>query len=451
MTITRKEFRDSHAAGIKTNDAQTLDLLKQAGVDGKKLLDGADTNKDGVVAGKAELDKLFTSVDNLDRDGSRHTIGDKKPTAVLAALKGEPPMPGGPVDQAKVNDLYSPDATPAGMGRGAKGPEVKAVQEKLIRAGYPLPKHGADSDFGGETEAAVKKFQGERKPPLPATGVVDDATMKALDAAPAVAAKPGADGVKFPEYDKMFKDGVLQTTMAVGYDEDGNDLNTRRGVLEGLQERGFQKLDVANLSDDQLRQKGFDPATIDKSGTYYTKQFEHAGKPVQALVRLVDRDSPNAKDQFAKGMKHDDLILYDGHGRRGSGPDFDADKSAAGNYVIGKPYEEGHYALGANDAKKKGALGSQYQMMVFSGCTTNHYVDDLRQVKGSKSLDILATKSLLNWDPSASSVLGALDGVMGGKSINDITSHLETVTPHDGKNGAWTAHGFKDNAYQPGQ
>jgi hypothetical protein len=249
----------------------------------------------------------------------------------------------------------------------------------------------------------------------------------------------------------MFKDGVLQTTIGVGFDEDGNDINTRRGVLEGLQQRGFTKLDVANLSDAELRAKGFDPATIDRNATYYTKSFEHAGKPVQALVRLVDRDSPNAKEQFAKGMKNDDLILYDGHGRRGSGPDFDADKSPAGNYVIGKPYEEGHYALGENDVKKKGALGKQYQMMVFSACTSNYYVDDLRQVKGSKSLDILATKTLLNWDPKASSTLSVLDGVMGGKSVNDITSELERVTPHDGKAGAWTAHGFKDNTYQPGQ
>ncbi len=451
MTVTRSQFREQNKTGIKTDDAETLRKLKQAGVDGKKLLEGADLNHDGKIDGKAELDKLFSAVDNLDRDGSRHTISDQKPMAVLAALKKDPAMPSGPVDQAKVNDLYAPDAAPTGLARGAKGPEVKAAQEKLIRAGYDLPKHGADSDFGGETEAAVKKFQGDRKPPLPATGVLDDATMKALDAAPAVQGKKPAGDVRFPEYDKMFKDGVLQTTLGVGFDEDGNDLATRRGVLEGLQQRGFDKLDVKNLTDDQLRQKGFDPATIDRDATYYTKQFEHAGKPVQALVRLVDRDSPNAKEQFAKGMKGDDLILYDGHGRRGSGPDFDADKSPAGNYVIGKPYEEGHYALGANDVKKKGALGNQYQMMAFSACTSDYYVDDLRQVKGSKSLDILSTKTLLNWDPSASSVLGVLDGVMGGKSVNDITAHLEKVTPHDGKGNAWTAHGFKDNTYQPGQ
>lgn len=36
---------------------------------------------------------------------------------------------------------------------------IKELQEKLIKLGYDLPKHGADSDFGSETEGALKIFQ----------------------------------------------------------------------------------------------------------------------------------------------------------------------------------------------------------------------------------------------------------------------------------------------------
>lgn len=450
MTVTRSQFREQHKAGIKTDDQETLNRLKQAGVDGKKLLQGADTNKDGKVEGTGELNKLFSAVDDLDKDGSRHTISDKKPSAVLAALKKDPAMPGGPVDQAKVDGLYAPDA-PTGLARGAKGPEVKAAQEKLIRAGYDLPKHGADSDFGAETETAVKKFQGDRMPPLPQTGVLDDATMKALDAAPKVNRQAPVNGVQYPEYDQMFKDGVMQTTMAVGYDEDGWDLSARRTVLEGLQQRGFDKLDVANLTDAQLKEKGFDPATIDRSATYYTKEFQHEGKPVKALVRLIDRDSPNAKEQFSKGMKGDDLILYSGHGRRGSGPDFDADKSAAGNYVIGKPYEDGHYALGKNDVKKAGAMSNNYQLMMFAGCTTNLYIDDMRQARNKTqgNLDIVASQRLLNWGDVERSSLAMLDGVMGGKSIQDIQSSVNAINARDGEKPGFITDGFKGNRYQP--
>lgn len=450
MTVTRSQFREQHKTGIKTDDQETLSRLKQAGVDGKKLLQGADLNKDGKVEGSAELNKLFRAVDNLDRDGSRNTISDQKPSAVLAALKKDPAMPGGPVEQANVDGLYAPDA-PGGLARGAKGPEVKAAQEKLMRAGYDLPKHGADSDFGGETEDAVKRFQADRKPPLPQTGVLDDATMKALDAAPAVTRQAPVNGVQYPEYDQMFKDGVMQTTMAVGFDEDGWDLSARRTVLEGLQERGFEKLDVANLTDAQLKEKGFDPATIDRAATYYTKPFEHEGKPVQALVRLIDRDSPDAKEQFSKGMKNDDLILYSGHGRRGSGPDFDADKSAAGNYVIGKPYEDGHYALGQNDVKKAGAMSNNYQMMMFAGCTTNLYIDDMRQArnKTAGNLDIVASQRLLNWGDVERSTLAMLDGVMGGKSIQDIQTNVNAINAGSGEKPGFITDGFRGNRYQP--
>ncbi len=42
---------------------------------------------------------------------------------------------------------------------GRRGPEVRDVQQVLIKLGYPLPKHGADGIRGPETVAAVKKFQ----------------------------------------------------------------------------------------------------------------------------------------------------------------------------------------------------------------------------------------------------------------------------------------------------
>jgi N-acetylmuramoyl-L-alanine amidase len=42
---------------------------------------------------------------------------------------------------------------------GDRGSFVKEVQEDLIRAGFPLPKYGADGIFGEETERAVMAFQ----------------------------------------------------------------------------------------------------------------------------------------------------------------------------------------------------------------------------------------------------------------------------------------------------
>ena len=65
--------------------------------------------------------------------------------------------------------------------KGDKGDAVKDLQEQLIRLGYPLPKYGADGDFGKETETAVKAFQMDNG--LKADGVVGAKTYAALDKA----------------------------------------------------------------------------------------------------------------------------------------------------------------------------------------------------------------------------------------------------------------------------
>lgn len=45
------------------------------------------------------------------------------------------------------------------LRRGDQGQAVKALQWLLLRAGYPLPKFGADGELGEETEAALMAYQ----------------------------------------------------------------------------------------------------------------------------------------------------------------------------------------------------------------------------------------------------------------------------------------------------
>jgi hypothetical protein len=436
--ITSAQFKQDFSTGIK-NDAATQARVGSTGVDGKKLLDAADTNQDGAIEGAEELGKLFKGIDAFDKDGSRASVSGQQSRAIVGALRA-PPAPAAAAGAGA--DLYGADA--GTLKQGAKGPEVKAAQQKLLKAGYELPRFGADSDFGQETVTAVKQFQAANT--LPATGELDVGTLEKLNRAPA------AQATQYPEYNQMFKDGVMQTTLGLGFDEDGNDVALRRDIVQGLGERGFHKLDVKTLTDDQLKQQGFDPKSIDREATYFTKPFQHEGKDVQALVKLVDRNTPGAKDKFADGMKQDDLILYSGHGRRGSGPDFDHATSAAGNYVIGKPTEAGHYTLGDNDVGKQGALSNGYQMMFFDACNTNNYLDDLRsrpKNKDTGNLDVIASTRELPWSTSKADILGTLDGVMSGKSIQDIKGGLDAQNAETGQGAAFVADGFKANSYRP--
>ena len=64
--------------------------------------------------------------------------------------------------------------------RWDKGPAVKKIQQALIDAGFSLPRYGADSDFGSETEAAVRSYQSAHG--LEANGIIVTTTMESLDA-----------------------------------------------------------------------------------------------------------------------------------------------------------------------------------------------------------------------------------------------------------------------------
>jgi peptidoglycan hydrolase-like protein with peptidoglycan-binding domain len=66
-----------------------------------------------------------------------------------------------------------------GLSRGDHGSAVTAMQEALLKWNPTcLPKWGADGDFGGETEKALRAFQ--EAAGLPVTGVYDETTRKAL-------------------------------------------------------------------------------------------------------------------------------------------------------------------------------------------------------------------------------------------------------------------------------
>lgn len=64
----------------------------------------------------------------------------------------------------------------ADVSKGAKGDEVKEIQQILADLGYLTGK--VDGDFGGGTEKAVKAFQAAEG--IEETGVVDDKTMEKL-------------------------------------------------------------------------------------------------------------------------------------------------------------------------------------------------------------------------------------------------------------------------------
>ena len=377
-------------------------------------------------------------------------------TSAPIMLARRPPIPAqmaqqtcaSPTAQQKARAFVDPALRDVAAGKKeiakyAKGTEVGKMQEALQTAGYKLPRYGADGKFGDETVKALKKFQTGHC--LKDTGRLDKQTMEQLSIA----------STKFPEYGKLFADGKLNTTIGVGFDEGNSHKDQTKEVIAGLSKRGYTELDPNTAATDKamgerFKAAGIDPATAKADGLqYFTKTFKHDGKDVTSVVKLITPDTPQAKDKFAKAMGESEMVIYSGHGRYGSGPDFDPINSAKGNFVIGKPYEAGHVALnkGQTDLQKT-AMTKDYQLMLFDGCTTNYYLDDLRRAPGkdSKNLDLVVSTGTLSWSTGTTDVLRMLDGVTEGQSINEIKSDLEDINRKPGsKAQLWKVDGFNDN------
>jgi peptidoglycan hydrolase-like protein with peptidoglycan-binding domain len=100
------------------------------------------------------------------------------------------------------------------LRKGDKGTAVRLVQESLLAQGYALPAHGADGDFGPETETTVRQFQVDAGA-VKLDGIIGPETMGLLDMhdtgatsasgrlaappAPGAPAAPAATGVVFSE------------------------------------------------------------------------------------------------------------------------------------------------------------------------------------------------------------------------------------------------------------
>jgi peptidoglycan hydrolase-like protein with peptidoglycan-binding domain len=398
----------------------------------------------------AAVDRSTTSNNSLQSSQSSQSSSTSYPILLASrppVLANNPqtcassttPQKGAPFVDPALRDVASGKTE---LAKGAKGPSTQKMQEALQTAGYKLPGYGADGKFGNETVKALKKFQTDHC--LKDTGRLDKQTMEQLSIA----------STKFPAYDKLFADGKLDTTIGVGFDENGLDKGETKEVVDGLTKQGYTQLDPNTAATDKamgdkFKAAGIDPMAAKGDGIqYFTKTFKHDGKDVTSVVKLITADTPQAKEKFAKAMASSEMVVYSGHGRYGSGPDFDDIKSPKGNFVIGKPYEAGHVTLnkGPTDLQKTN-MTKDYQLMMFDGCTTDKYLNGLRHVPGkdSKNLDLVVSSGLLPWSTASSDVLRMLDGVTKGQSINEIKAGLEDINRKPGKPDLWKTDGFNDN------
>ena len=314
------------------------------------------------------------------------------------------------------------------------GRTVKAVQQALIDLGFALVRHEKDGEYGAETQTAIKLFRDRRSIPG------EQLSARALGELDRTAPKPGAREEHYFDYERLFDDGYMDVSLAVGFDENGAHLKMLDEARAWLADRGFKAMAPEPGKPQQYR--------LRRDITYPTKSGDRTTREVIIRLDLIPPGT-GAKDQYAKALSDSEVAIYSGHARRGIGPDFDEDKSAKENFVLGvnsalhaagrviptSKVEQSHYVIDKrNDLEqmaKSGAFDKEkYRIWLFEACTTIAYFDELRggllpDGMDRKNLDLIGTRVPALLVNVMASSLAMLDGVIAAKTIEQVTDSMD--------------------------
>jgi hypothetical protein len=216
-----------------------------------------------------------------------------------------------PEGAAFLASLEKADKTPPSKA------EIQAIQAFLVKQGaslrYPGHPTGIDGQYGSKTFQALRTFLAE-------------SLQSPTQTSP-------ADG-PYPRYDRMVEDGLLDMTVALGYDEGApgyapSHLSEEVRLTSEIQSRGFVRDDAKAL---ELLKKAGKEVNGSYSAFYLKENIATAnGQPVHSILRVItsgDGQSGAQKRKTAlEGMNQSDVFMYGGHARFGTGPDFDSNLS----------------------------------------------------------------------------------------------------------------------------
>jgi hypothetical protein len=200
--------------------------------------------------------------------------------------------------------------------------ELRKIQIELARLG--LYRLSIDGIFGARTDDGLVEAFGDNT----------WRTMTAADVLSRVtAARPpaGGKGEHALRFGEVFADGLFDITLGLGFDEAESHKYVASAIERSLMARSFV---VNNALGIQLYRAAGRALPANPFGTFWVRRNAltykppaGAARPIQVVVRVVS--SPDgtrgaeAANAFKEGLVESDATFYGGHGRYGSGPDFD--------------------------------------------------------------------------------------------------------------------------------
>jgi len=270
------------------------------------------TTKPAAVSGHSDLSRSWP----LNRDNLlalQRTVGNQ----AVAALLTDGLVASQPVVQRR--------AAAASLHPAWTEPQLWTIQKQLHRLGLYVLK--PDGVYGRRTRAAlVEAFGGDDWLTLTSSEMITRLS--------AATPPSGAKGEHRLRYGEMFKDGVLDMTVAIGFDEHDADSPEIAKITAWLAAKGWAA-DPGAARSRVILLKGGRTLEAAAYGHFYVKENALVytppaapPRPIHAVLRLVDDPSGakggSAAEALEEGMTKSEVTFYAGHGRYGTGPDFDA-------------------------------------------------------------------------------------------------------------------------------
>jgi hypothetical protein len=311
---------------------------------------------------------------------------------------------------------------------------------------------------------------------------MDGPTLAVLDR---VAPAPGERHEHTVDYDRLLADRRLDVTVAIGATDTTVVREARPGEYERT-ERPTEDLEAERFRG-WLGRSGFALELLGWSGNEYWKATrtitwtsadgtEHR-RSVDIWIDLVV-PAAGAAREFREGLSSDEITIYSGHARYGSGPDFDAKASPVENFRIGidralraagrrttvevarhhgVALDEEHDLL---DMVNGGQFDpDRYRVLFFQACTSLAYLDEIREhVGGPGSVDVVATRrpsmfSRLESEVGVEEVQRFLEGILAAESVESVIGGMDELERRQGRRygrglprgGIFSSSGLGDN------
>lgn len=243
----------------------------------------------------------------------------------------------------------------------------------------------------------------------------------------------------------IIEDGIVSITIAQGFIEEKQRL--KDGSLDYLHNININYF-ISYFTNNQYFTKYNSDSTKlifekDRWVNYTTKYNNDTSRLIKIKIELIT-PSKQSKNELIKSFYNDEIVIYQGHGRRGLGPDFDDINETDGNFVIGdksnlhlseklklpgdKSYKIVKTANNDIEQLTESNFKKQSRFWFFNACNTKYYHDEfeseLLPLAVRENLDIFLTKSLISLFSTAATSLKFIDLILEGKNYDKIPNRL---------------------------